>query len=402
MRFSRNKPPANGKKSSPLQDARWIYRNCYPYALEQQLQEKEDFNRLIFSSLSTGILITDPVGNFTFVSPNIDGVFGYTVQEVEKLGNVINLFGHSLFRPEELAAEGTIDNLVCTVTDLGGKNHSALITVKRIKYKQGEILYSCTPLATQHNQHVALLNQLDHTLHAQIRELDQQKEIFLASLSHELLTPLTKIKLVLQTLDPSSPFVDKDSPTRLAQLLPLLRQETDREIRLINDLLILQNLEAKAQPLSLLSLQLQDRITYALETFREELQKRHLQLTTFIPPTLPNVISDLFIIDRILQEILTNACKFSPMGEQIDITLHATASHLVLKVTNSGVEVPAAALPRLFQPFYRIPTSDPWRYSGLGIGLALVKKLVEYVRGSVQAESGSGWFTVTVELPLTP
>ena len=101
-----------------------------------------------------------------------------------------------------------------------------------------------------------------------------------------------------------------------------------------------------------------------------------------------------------MTELLNNACKYTPARETITLCTLATAEKVQLQVSNSGVEIAASELPHIFDKFYRIPSNDPWRYGGTGLGLALVKKLVDHLGATIQVESAAGQTTFTLEFPI--
>ncbi|MBD3881071.1 sensor histidine kinase [Phormidium tenue FACHB-886] len=117
---------------------------------------------------------------------------------------------------------------------------------------------------------------------------------------------------------------------------------------------------------------------------------------------MPLLTTDLSYLERILSELLNNACKYTLPGETISITAQATPTLLKLSVSNSGVELPPNELDRIFDRFYRIPSNDPWKHGGTGLGLALVKKLAEQLGGTIEAESAAGELTFILQLPFKP
>ena len=120
------------------------------------------------------------------------------------------------------------------------------------------------------------------------------------------------------------------------------------------------------------------------------------------PPQLPPLNSDKNALERILGELLNNACKYTPPGEKITVSAWTTEARMQLRVSNSGVEIPQGELSQIFEKFYRIPHHDTWKHGGTGLGLALVKKLVEHLGGTIKAESPTAQTRFTVQLPLTP
>ncbi len=114
----------------------------------------------------------------------------------------------------------------------------------------------------------------------------------------------------------------------------------------------------------------------------------------------PLIISHFASLERILNELLTNTCKYSPPDSTITVTAKVLENNLELYVTNTGIEIPASELDRIFQPFYRYASPNSWDHSGTGLGLALVKKLVQRLDGKVYARSQSRETVFVIILPL--
>jgi signal transduction histidine kinase len=100
--------------------------------------------------------------------------------------------------------------------------------------------------------------------------------------------------------------------------------------------------------------------------------------------------------------LLTNACKYTPTQEKIVVTARAAQARIEVSVNNTGVEIPASERERIFEKFYRIPSTDPWKQGGTGLGLALVQKRVALLGGTIQLESSANQTCFTVSLPLKP
>ena len=106
------------------------------------------------------------------------------------------------------------------------------------------------------------------------------------------------------------------------------------------------------------------------------------------------------MLNRVVNELLNNAYKYTPEGGVITISTEKSSSQLLLKVINTGVEIPVDEQERIFDKFYRIPNSDPWQHGGTGIGLALVKKLVELLEGEITVTSQEKATTFTLAFAL--
>lgn len=242
--------------------------------------------------------------------------------------------------------------------------------------------------------------RLYHAAQAQVtalEELNQLKDDFLSTVSHELRTPMSNMKMAIHMLK------NMNTPQRQQQYLDILQSECVREIELINDLLDLQRLEAAAYSLELVEIELPASIAQLVEPFYSRVQERHQSLSVNVSPTLTTVYSDRPTLERVLAELLNNACKYtSPEGE-ISLTIapgFAPATHsptVCFKVRNQA-EIPAAELDRIFDKFYRVPNGDRWKQGGTGLGLALVQRLVVELGGTIEVESGQGWTTFRVTL----
>ncbi|WP_448561022.1 GAF domain-containing protein [Trichothermofontia sp.] len=239
---------------------------------------------------------------------------------------------------------------------------------------------------------------------SQVRELEKLnrlKDEFLKTISHELRTPIASINLATQTLDSILQQNElKKHQTTVKRLLQVLQEECQRESRLINDLLTLTYLDAGTEPLTIDEIDLSHWLLHIIESFNDSIRSHELTLTVDIPPDLPPLYSDATDLERILSELLNNACKYTPQGGALSVSACLTPQDTItIQVSNSGIEIAAAEQSRIFDKFYRIPTNDPWKYGGTGLGLALVKKLVARLGGDIQVASADCKTTFTLVLP---
>lgn len=239
---------------------------------------------------------------------------------------------------------------------------------------------------------------------AQVRELerlDSLKNDFLKTLSHELRTPITSISLALQTLETllKREGIFNKQYSQVARLIEILRSECQRETKLINDLLTLTYLDAQSEPLTLIVVDLQIWISAIVESFRGRIHKQQQDLKVFISPDIPAIETDITDLERIIRELLNNACKFTPVGEKISVCVNLDADAVKIDVTNGSTIAPEE-LSFIFDPFYRIPSNDPWLHGGTGLGLALVKKLVQHLGATIEVQSNVDSTTFTVRLPF--
>lgn len=220
----------------------------------------------------------------------------------------------------------------------------------------------------------------------EVETINSLKDDFLSTVSHELRTPITNMKMALQMLSMSMPAsIDE----RQSRYLTILRDEVARESALINDLLDLQRLDAGGMGFTFEPLYLDTAIPDLLAPFESRADERQLHLEYKIAPQVAPVLTDLSAFKRILSELVNNACKYTPAGERIVVAAHDshTRHYVTVSVTNFGVELPEGECDRIFDKFYRIPKSDLWKQGGTGLGLALVKSLMEHLKGTIVVES---------------
>lgn len=252
---------------------------------------------------------------------------------------------------------------------------------------------------------------------AQVKELErlnQLKDDFLSTISHELRTPIASMKMVINLLmnllERGHSLLEElpqaSQNNKVAQYLEVLQEECDRELSLVEDLLNLQHIEAGTYMGQPALINLQELVPHLIEPFETRFQHQAQTLQMSIPPDLPPLNCDRLAINRILTELLNNACKYTPVGGKIGISAILTqdplaldsANYLRLSITNTGVEIAPEEIPRIFDKFYRIPNNDPWKYGGTGLGLALVKKLVEQMGGAIAVESTHDQTCFTIQL----
>lgn len=244
---------------------------------------------------------------------------------------------------------------------------------------------------------------------AQLEQLNSLKNEFISTVSHELRTPVSNMKMAIQMLGitlnkEQDLFAELAKPpaeqSKLARYFQILQNECEREINLINDLLDLQRLDMGMQNLVLTAIDLSEWIPNIVESFQVRAQRHSLSLEINIPSSIPNLICDQASLERVVSELLNNACKYTPPGEKITVSAAYQLGVIKLTIANSGVEIPDVELNRIFERFYRIPKADPWKQGGTGLGLALVQKLVTYLKGTIAVKSEHNQTSFIVSFPI--
>ncbi|MCC5631213.1 GAF domain-containing protein [Nostoc sphaeroides] len=217
----------------------------------------------------------------------------------------------------------------------------------------------------------------------QLRKLNELKDEFLSNMSDRLRYPLTNMLMSIRNL--RLPGI---APERQARYMDILEQECTKEINLINDLLTLQKLESPHEAPQLESIDLNTKIQNITASFEKKLAEKGLNISVDLPEKSLKLQTELESFDRILQELLTNACKYS----QHDTMVRLEASHqvdqqidqVIIKVTNTGRAISQEEATYIFDKFRR--GKGRWT-PGTGLGLALVKSLVQHLNGAIAVES---------------
>ncbi|NJN88241.1 MAG: HAMP domain-containing histidine kinase [Leptolyngbyaceae cyanobacterium SL_7_1] len=240
--------------------------------------------------------------------------------------------------------------------------------------------------------------QREQLARTEAEQANLAKDEFLAIVSHEMRTPLTNIKMALLMLQTTSRDERRD------RYMQILQSECEKEIGLVNNLLDLQRLAIGADPIAWSVVQLPEWLRLIGETYREQarLHQQSFRVNFALASKPYTLVTDAAKLERILRELLHNACKYTPVGGKITLTVRHTFAGVEFQVDNTSEEIPSEALERLFEKFYRVPGGDPRKQGGTGLGLALAQKLVQLLGGQIQASHQLGHTVVTIELPHQP
>lgn len=226
---------------------------------------------------------------------------------------------------------------------------------------------------------------LHQTALHQRKQLDNLKDEFISTVSHELRTPLTSIRAALGLL---SAGVAGKVDEKAANLLRIASSNTDRLVRLINDILDLERMESGRSPLMIRRCSLPELVQQAVDTMRSMADAAGVRLE-IMPEPADTPITFEGDPDRILQvltNLLSNAIKFSPPGASVRILTASDGNNLVLQIEDAGRGVPADKLEAIFDRFGQVEPSDAKQKGGTGLGLAICRSIVVQHGGTIWAE----------------
>ncbi len=373
-----------------------LWRITQLSAIAQQLGRSQSTQAAIAQSLSVGLLAAHEDERIWF----LNSVAAYCLQAEVGQDLTSCLVPHWLTVEEwQTVRQRLLDTQTVDVKEVYRDHHWYELQFELLHY----------PLPTFQPDEKLILNgwlllikdisdrkQIETNLSRQIeeqRQLNVMKDDFLSTVSHELRSPMANIKMAIQLLQIAQ------TPEQRERYLEILRAECDRETDLINDLLDLQRLEAGVKDLMPEPILIPVWLPHIAESFQGRISERQQNLEVDCPDDLPSITTDRLCLERILGELIHNACKYTPPTEQITVRAVAMSEHLMIQVQNSGAEIPAAELPRIFDKFYRVASGDRWQQGGTGLGLALIKKLTELLGGEIHVASRDNLTTFTVQLP---
>ena len=258
-----------------------------------------------------------------------------------------------------------------------------------------EALHTVTQKAAQ--QREQLLSN-ERAARAEAERLSALKDDFLATLSHELRTPLSAILGWAQVLRRGA-----KSEADLQQGLETIERNARMQTQLIEDLLDMSRITAGQMRLDIQTLQPAPIIQAAIETVRPSAEANGIRIETLLDPSAGPVSGDPNRLQQVVWNLLSNAIKFTPKEGKVQVVLQRVSSHIEISVADTGIGIEPQFLPYVFERFRQADASTTRKYGGLGLGLSIVKHLIELHGGIVRVESaGTGLGTTfSVHLPLT-
>jgi PAS domain S-box-containing protein len=217
---------------------------------------------------------------------------------------------------------------------------------------------------------------------ADLSEADRRKNEFLAMLAHELRNPLAPISHAIQALR-----LAESDRTSVHAATKMLERQVGQMVRLVDDLLDMSRISRGKIELRKDRIELAPIVSQAAEATRALYKSMNHELTVTLPPHPIYLDADPARLTQVVGNLLNNACKFTDSGGHVWLTVEQDRAYAVIRVRDNGIGIAADQLPRLFEMFMQVDTSQERSREGLGIGLTLVKTLVEMQDGTVEAHS---------------
>jgi signal transduction histidine kinase len=231
-----------------------------------------------------------------------------------------------------------------------------------------------------------------------LRELDRLKDEFLSLVSHELRTPLTSIRGYLDlVLDEEAGELNPEQ----RRFLQAVERNSGRLLRLVGDLLFVAQADAGRLSLEQAKVDLAGLAADCVEGAVPAAAAKSIDLVLAAKP-VPAFVGDRGRLAQVLDNLISNALKFTPEGGIVEVSTRLNGDHVSIEVSDTGIGIPVADQPRLFERFFRSSVAEDQAIPGTGLGLAIVKAIVEAHKGEITIDSKEGrGTTFRVDLPLT-
>jgi PAS domain S-box-containing protein len=375
-------------------------------ALARQAAESHSQLAAIVESSGDGIIGVSLEGAILSWNPGAARMSGYKADEILRRPIL------SLFAPDQSGAwEGILHSVregdclhdyETTMICKNGQAREVSLTISPIRDGMGKVVGAST-IARDITERKraeaerAKLLKREQEARQQAEEASRMKDEFLATVSHELRTPLNPILGWAYNLR-----MGAVEPELLQEGLETIERNARIQSQLVEDLLDVSRIVAGKLNMNVQPVHLQHVIEAAVESVHLAAQAKRIELLLRFDPDVPQVAGDPGRLQQVFWNLLSNALKFTPEGGRIEVRLRHADSHVEASVTDSGEGIPSNFLPHVFDRFSQADSSITRKYGGLGVGLAIVRHLVELHGGTIRAESaGSGQgATFSLQLPV--
>lgn len=421
--------------ASPIFDEAGDYRGAIAmladitnYKLAQEaIQAENHFRELILENLAEGLCVCHacpdyPFVHFTVWNPRMEVITGYTQAEINQLGWYQTLYPDPEVQAQAIARMGAMrqgEHILgeeWTIRHRDGSNRIVSITTSLLQTAEGQtnVLAVMQDVTERRQADLLLQSQLAaieakemelRLTNAELERATRLKDEFLANMSHELRTPLNAILGMMESMQEGifGPVNDKQ-----IDAIRTVEKSANHLLSLINDILDVAKIESGQIELERRQVSIDYLCESSLAFIKQQALKKNIQLKTRIPRHLPDLLVDETRIRQALLNLLTNAVKFTPDNGSVTLTVSwltpeqmlSPQTYLRFAVTDTGIGIAPENIARLFQPFVQIDSALNRQQTGTGLGLALVKQIVELHGGQVglTSELGQG-SCFTLDLP---
>jgi len=331
------------------------------------LTEERNLSAAILGSMVEGVAVVNAGERLAFANPGFASILGLDVPPVagSSLLEVIRQTELIAAVRRVLAGEPRVESEIVTGTL---RQHYFAATVASVR-------------AGETSGAVIVLHDI-----TDLRKLERIRRDFVANVSHEFRTPLTAIQGFAETLIGGA----IDDPQNRGRFLAIILEHSRRLARLTEDLLRLSQMDAEQLELEIRGVSVPALIESCYETAQRRAAEKGLSLSLNLPSHLPEIAADHRRLQEVLQNLLDNAIQYTLPGGKIVLSAENRGDEVIFTVADTGIGIPQADQPRIFERFYRVDVARSREAGGTGLGLSISKHLVEAQNGRIWVESEVG------------
>ena len=353
-------------------------------------QSEERLGLMIEGAPDYALFLMDASGHVSGWNAGAKRLLGYEAEEIigQPLSQIFTLEDQQTGKPERELQTARTTGKASDDNWLVRKNGSrfwanGLTTALQNGHLRGYVkVFRDLSERKRIEEQVAGLLEREEQQTARLREADRRKDEFLATLAHELRNPLAPIRNALQIMG-----LTGTSGAAAEQLRKTMDRQLTQMVRLVDDLLDVSRITRGTIELRKERVELAAVVASAVETSRPLIDAAGHELTITLPPEPLHLDADMTRMAQVFSNLLNNAARYTKQGGHIWLTAQRHGGEVVVKVRDTGLGIPADMLPKIFEIFTQVDQSLERSQGGLGIGLTLVKRLVEMHGGTVEAFS---------------
>ncbi|MHA6531601.1 cell wall metabolism sensor histidine kinase WalK [Paenibacillus sp. BAC0078] len=380
-RFNRKMPVFGNDEIGQLSQAFNYMTGRLREALSQNEEEKEKLASIL-TNMSDGVVATDESGVVILMNTRAAHMLGSEgpLPEGAPLDELLGLDHEQ----SGSLAQGNAQSAMLHLSPVGGGSSNIVrVTFTPIHRREGRGIAGT----------IAVLQDVTEQ-----ENLEESRREFVANVSHELRTPLTTIKSYVEALDDGA----LDDPQLAVRFVGVIRNETERMIRLVTDLLHLSRLDSKESSLRVQQTDISEMLEDVADRFSFQIRQKRIHISTRVRKEVESAWLDRDQIDQVLGNLVSNALKYTPEGGTIQLeALKNEEGMLAISVRDTGIGIPKKDIERIFERFYRVDKARSRNMGGTGLGLSIAREIVKAHGGSIslQSELNEGSL-VTFTLPL--
>jgi PAS domain S-box-containing protein len=364
-------------------ELQWLNEQLEKKVAERTTELRMEMGRLeaILTSMVEGVVVTDHNNRVILCNPAAQKIFDLVPHRI---------LYHYI---DEACKVGDFCVLVDYIHQMREEGGLATAREEEAEVKGKKLKINIAPLMDDGGEFAGVVMSIrDITIE---EEVDRMKTEFISTVSHELKTPLTSMKGSLQYVINRGKWLTDTEP----ELLKVCLRNTDRLIRLINDILDISKIEAGKLNFSLKPQSIAELVCYAIEEIGGFAMSRNVTINNYVSPDLPQVYGDHDRLIQVLTNLLSNAVKFSPAEKTVLLSAKREGNYVAVSVADEGGTIRWSDRDKLFRKFQQLHSIGVTEGGGTGLGLAICKEIIERHHGRIYYQEGDGGgnvFTFTV------